>query len=892
MKPARLSALTGLLLAAGCSIFALAACASGPARSPRQPVVPILPVDDAEIEAHLQVPSPDWRDQVIYFILTDRFDDGDRSNNDQGAGVYNPRLNSHYSGGDLKGILNNLDYIKGLGATAVWVTPPVANQWYDPWINYTGYHGYWAENFSEVDKHYGSLDDYRRLSATLHRNGMYLIQDIVVNHTGNFFRYRGPIDRRNPALSWFANEESRPVTAPSQVPFSLNNPNRAEDREAAIYHWTRDIALYNDELQVKTWQVSGLDDLNTTNPTVRRAFRQIFGDWIRKAGVDGFRIDTVKYVEPEFFPDFIYSEDPEAPGISRQAAALGKQNFFTYGEAWYNSESPRDETSDARAAVYAGTEAEPSLTAVLNFPLHEAIKAVFGEGAPTAHLAFRFETWQRLYRNWDQMPVFIDNHDATRFTAGSDFAGLRQALALLFTIPGVPVLYYGTEQELKETRAAMWPGGYGSQGRDSFNPESRGYRLVQQLTGLRQAHKVFTRGSLRTLASAEAGAGVFAYERAHEGRRVWVVFNTANEPILLDGLELGLKPGQALSLLWGDPLADEALRTNAAGRWDAELPARAVLILEAGAEAAAAPVQTGRLSLEVEPGRVFTADAPVGGAAEGLTEVQLLIDGALARPIPARLEAGRWSAAVPAGGLSLGHHHLTVRGRSGEGPWLVAKGVDVNVDLTFTRAVLHEDPAGDDKGPRGTYTYPTDATFTRQMDLRRVELLTGGRNLKIRITPEGPITTSWSPKLGFDHVHYFVYIQRPDLPGGAAVLPSLNAPAPAGLRWHYSGFFGGWNSFWFHHQGADAKSYGTPAQPVPSIRVDREANYVELLIPAESLGRPETLSGIKVYISTWDYDGLESANRRLGALAKAYEMGGGAATDPLIMDDTPVLTLP
>lgn len=155
-------------------------------REPREPVVPITPVSDDEIQDWLQVPSPEWRDQIIYFIMTDRFDDGNPANSNQGYGEFDPRYNSHFSGGDLQGILDNLDYIKGMGATAIWITPPVANQWWDPKVEYGGYHGYWAENFKEVDKHFGTLEDYQRLSATLHRNDMYLIQDIVTNHTGNF----------------------------------------------------------------------------------------------------------------------------------------------------------------------------------------------------------------------------------------------------------------------------------------------------------------------------------------------------------------------------------------------------------------------------------------------------------------------------------------------------------------------------------------------------------------------------------------------------------------------------------------------------------------------------------------------------------------------------------
>ncbi|MDE2047318.1 MAG: alpha-amylase, partial [Betaproteobacteria bacterium] len=151
-----------------------AAPAAAPASAPPTTSTPAAPL-------LLHVPAPDWRDQIIYFVVTDRFDDGDPANNDQGAHEYDPRDNGKYSGGDLAGLTRRLGYIQGLGATAVWITPPVANQWWDPLAQSSGYHGYWASDFSRVDAHLGTLADYQRLSDALHRRGMYLVQDIVVN---------------------------------------------------------------------------------------------------------------------------------------------------------------------------------------------------------------------------------------------------------------------------------------------------------------------------------------------------------------------------------------------------------------------------------------------------------------------------------------------------------------------------------------------------------------------------------------------------------------------------------------------------------------------------------------------------------------------------------------
>src|SRR5690606_15325108 len=203
------------------------------------------PADDSG-GLRLHVASPDWRDQIIYFLMIDRFDDGDPSNNDQGAGEYDPADHRRFSGGDLRGVARRLDYIRGLGATTVWITPPVANQWWNNRVDYGGYHGYWAEDFSAVDAHFGTLDDYRALSHALHSAGMYLVQDIVTNHTGDYMDYGDDWRADDPAHDFRLITDTRGRTAPSQFPFSMNDPRNPAHREAGIYHWTPDIADYAD----------------------------------------------------------------------------------------------------------------------------------------------------------------------------------------------------------------------------------------------------------------------------------------------------------------------------------------------------------------------------------------------------------------------------------------------------------------------------------------------------------------------------------------------------------------------------------------------------------------------------------------------------------------------
>jgi glycosidase len=276
----------------------------------------------------LHVPSPDWRDQIIYFALTDRFADGNPRNNDQGAGEYKPGSSAHFQGGDLQGLRERLDYVQGLGVTALWITPPVLNQWWDG--NYSGYHGYWAQDFTKVDPHLGSLQDYRLLSDALHRRSMYLVQDIVVNHTGNFFYITPGAKAGQEAQSYAEHPGSRPTSAPTQKPFDLNDVRKPAHRAASIYHWTTDVTNYQDPYQLLNFQMAGLDDLNTENHVVRRALRQSYGYWIKAVGVDAYRVDTALYVPPDYFADLMRAKDPQAPGLMAVARQTGRKDRLFY----------------------------------------------------------------------------------------------------------------------------------------------------------------------------------------------------------------------------------------------------------------------------------------------------------------------------------------------------------------------------------------------------------------------------------------------------------------------------------------------------------------------------------------------------------------------------------
>ncbi|MGN6666173.1 MAG: alpha-amylase family glycosyl hydrolase [Trinickia sp.] len=526
----------------------------------------------------LNVESPEWQEQIVYFVMTDRFNDGDPSNDNQGAGEFDPTNNAKYSGGDLRGIEQEIGYIQQLGATAIWLTPPVANQWWDPLVNYGGYHGYWASNFMAVDAHMGSLGDYQALSSALHKAGMYLIQDIVVNHTGDFFFYNGGWNPNNPALYWTRNSGSVPIKAPTQWPLSMDNATDPAQQAAAIYHWTPDISNFSDANQVLNYQLYGLDDLNTENPTVRNVLRTSYGYWISAVGVDAYRIDTAFYVPQDFFSDFMYSTDSTAPGIEQAARAEGKQHFLAFGEG-FATDLPYDDTNSTKIESYmSDANGNDILPAMLNYPLYGTIGDVLHEGHPTAELGYRIADMMTVFKRPYLMPTFLDNHDVDRFLAVGSIAGLQQGLVLIMTLPGIPVIYYGTEQAFTEQRGAMFAGGYASGGQDHFDTSATLYRFIAQLTSLRKQNLVFSHGTPAILDEDATGPGAFVYKMTYGSSTAIVALNTSDNQPLTRTFATGLGAGTQLQnrVAAGSPAAP--LVVAADGTVTATLPSRSFFI--------------------------------------------------------------------------------------------------------------------------------------------------------------------------------------------------------------------------------------------------------------------------------------------------------------------------
>ncbi len=841
----------------------------------------------------LHVPSPDWRDQVIYFLMIDRFDDGDPSNNDQDAGEYDPADHRKFSGGDLAGVTRRIDYIKGLGATAVWITPPVANQWWNERVRYGGYHGYWAEDFSSVDAHFGTLDDYRALSHALHSSGMYLVQDIVTNHTADFFDYGDDWRADDPAHGFRRIADSRGREAPSQWPFSMNDARDPAQREAGIYHWTPNIRDYADPVQETSFQMSGLDDLATGHPVVRKALRKSHGDWIGTVGVDAFRVDTVFYVPPEYFGDFMHADDPDAPGIVRAAEVTGRRDFHVFGEG-FGIDHPYDDRQARRIEAYVrSADGEPLLPGMINFPLYGSLADVFARGAPSAVLAHRIESMLAVHADPHRMVSFIDNHDVDRFLAGGGQAGLKQALLAIMSLPGIPAIYYGTEQGFTQQRQSMFAGGWGSGGRDRFDPGAPLYRYIQRATELRRNHRVLSRGVPAMLASSQARAGALAWRMAGEDGIAFVAMNSSDAPALLDNLDTGLPTGTRLRSVFAIEDTHGDLVVGEGGRVSLPLSARHGEVWVPADRTMARNATATGLHVEALADALVRDDFRLQGTAPAGMHLALVIDGDLDNAQAVVADAhGRWQAMVETGDMvDADVVHRAVLWDSAANA--VSEPVVFRVEREWRLLAEIVDPEGDDAGRSGRYLPPDDPVWRAQrpLDILGLRAFGAGGALRVELRMRD-IAVNWNPPNGFDHMAPTMFLQLPgrDCDAGSTIMPLQNASLPGDMCWHLRLRAHGWSNALFAAEGASRDSEGTPVSPGAAIAVDRSRGRITFTFTAAALGGLSSLSGLKLYANTWDYDGRY---RPLVQDAGGFAFSGGdGAIDPLVMDETGVLEIP
>ena len=544
--------------------------------------------------AHAQTAAPQeaadtsFRDrapseEVVYFVLPDRFENGDTSNDlgeftggplDHG---FDPMHKGFFHGGDLAGLTQRLDYLEGLGITAIWFAPIFQNKPVQgPAGNESaGYHGYWVTDFTRPDSHFGSREEFKAFVDAAHARGMKVYMDIITNHTADVIRYaegdatgyayrsKGdyPYSRKGglagPAINQgFKGDEDR-----SEENFSkLTDPSYAytpvvpeAEEEVKVPAWLNDPIYYHNRGDTtftgessRQGDFVGLDDLFTEHPRVVEGMIDIYAGWIRDTDIDGFRVDTARHVNPEFWQAFV-------PAMLETAKTAGIPNFHIFGEVY------RDDHDNGYIAQYTRRDGFP---AVLDFAFQQGIREVVSQGKGTYVLNELFDG-DVLYEGGEEaalaMPTFLGNHDMGRFSTmlrwdnkdiSTDemLARTKLAHAMLLTLRGSPVIYYGDEQGFvgdgndQAAREDMFPsrtdsyndntllGTDATTAASNFERDHPLYLLISELSEVRRAHDALGRGR-QVVRHYGQEAGIFAASRfdPENGGEYLLVFNTANE---------------------------------------------------------------------------------------------------------------------------------------------------------------------------------------------------------------------------------------------------------------------------------------------------------------------------------------------------------------------------
>ena len=467
---------------------------------------------------------------LIYFVMPDRYKNGDTSNDRTGGG-YDPRNTAFWHGGDLKGLTGNcqpgddgLARIKSLGFTAVWVTPLVTQ------VPSTGagagYHGYWGIDFLNVDPHLGTNADLSNFMTCAKKLNLKVILDIVANHTGDVIKYEG-----------------QNAYIPSSMA-TIKNP--AWLNELSNYHNVGDIAhCWGDGDCTTIGDFYGLDDLATEKETVWRGWADVYGQWIKNYGFAGFRVDTAKHVDTQFFKNW-------QPLIQQTATAAGIPNFTVFGEV--------SESNPFSLMPYVR---ENKIQTVLDFPFQARATDYVSGASDSSVLQDLFNAddyYTSPTSSASNLVTYLGNHDAGRagFVINSKRINPANQLlprtelgyALLYLSRGIPAVYYGDEvgmmgsggdqmarQDMFATKIAAWqtepriggkPIGYG----DSFTATGLSpiTKYLKVLAHLRQTNPGLANAQMQPR-YAKGPIYVISKKDSKENREYVVAFNNSDKAV-------------------------------------------------------------------------------------------------------------------------------------------------------------------------------------------------------------------------------------------------------------------------------------------------------------------------------------------------------------------------
>ncbi|MDP1719897.1 MAG: alpha-amylase family glycosyl hydrolase [Candidatus Nanopelagicaceae bacterium] len=503
--------------------------------------------------------------ESVYFVMIDRFANGDTSNDE--AGISGGRLGSGFDpsdpgwwhGGDFKGLTDHLPYIKDLGFTSIWITPPVKQQYIQG--DSAAYHGYWGLNFETVDPHLGTEVDFRNLVSRAHELGLKVILDVVANHTADVIKYKfGFTNYRDTSSYPYRTSKGKPFD-PSKYAGLKTFPKLSAIRSFAYTPnipaayarikrpaWLNDVTNYHNRGDSTFSGESsldgdffGLDDLFTEKPAVINGWITVWSDWITKFNIDGLRIDTFKHVNPEFWHAVI-------PKVLAVAKSAGKEDFPIYGEV--------SDSDPYTLATYVGEHQTPS---VLDFAFQKVVSNYARYGMQASKLADLFnadDAYTTSSTSAYGLATFLGNHDMGRIgmmlndsNSGGEADVLLEraklANALLFLLRGGPVLYYGDEkgmtgsggdkaarQDMFATQVEDWKtetriGGVPIGNASSFDSHNPLEDQIKELQGIIKENPVLRNGAQQT---RFADSSIFAASRFGNNQEYIIAFNDAGTP--------------------------------------------------------------------------------------------------------------------------------------------------------------------------------------------------------------------------------------------------------------------------------------------------------------------------------------------------------------------------
>jgi neopullulanase len=468
-------------------------------------------------------------DDVVYLLMPDRFANGDPTNDDPAIshGLLDRNKARFYHGGDFKGIIDHLSYLKYLGVTAIWMTPVYDNnnglnekEKYDG-QPITDFHGYGATDYYGVEEHFGTLDQLRQLVVEAHKMGLKVIQDQVTNHVGPYH----PWVKNPPTPTWFHGSDSSHINETWQI-WNLADPHASPFLRRQV---------------TDGWFIDILPDMNQEDPEVHQYEIQNSLWWLGVAGFDAIRQDTWPYVQRTFWRDWMTAIKRQYPAVT------------AVGEVF--DEDPALESYFQGGREHEGIDT--GLDSVFDFPTYFKMREAFGKGKSLREVA-RMVGRDYLYPRPASLVTFFGNHDTSRLMSdpGATVDGLKLAFTCLLTLRGIPTIYYGDELGLRGAddpdNRRDFPGGWPGDSHTAFTESGRSpeetvvFEHVRKLTHLRAALPSLRNGELVTLVADEQ---VWVYARRSGAETVIVALNndskTAQTEVHL--ATLSLKDGTKLT---------------------------------------------------------------------------------------------------------------------------------------------------------------------------------------------------------------------------------------------------------------------------------------------------------------------------------------------------------